>query len=129
MRSGAAQTAVPLIRGSKRKGEASRGAPTCSGRATASWKATRTGLSREIVPLVKAATTDFSASVSSPRSRGFFARVHAAAAATRHSTAVRTRHWRRIPHPLPEGLRPGRRSPGPHGILRPSVPRLGGAAA
>ena len=31
MRSGAAQTAVPLMRGSKRKGEGSSGAPTCSG--------------------------------------------------------------------------------------------------
>ena len=71
-RSGRAPPRPPCrrSRGSKRKGEGESGAPTCSGLASGSWKATRIGLSREIVPLVKAAIVDFSTSVSSPRSRG-----------------------------------------------------------
>jgi hypothetical protein len=105
MRSGAANSAVPLMRGSKRKGELSSGAPIWSGAASASWNTTRTGLSREIVPLVKAAIAVFSTSLSSPRSRGFFAREHvtsAAAAATapaRHTEATKEVESRRIATP------------------------------
>ena len=113
MRSGAAQTAVPLMRGSKRKGDVSSGAPTWSGVASASWNATRTGLSREIVPLVKAAIAVFSTSVSSPRSRGFFAREHVARAAAiaprpaRHATAAKDRRSSRIATPARRPRTPG----------------------
>jgi len=75
MRSGAAQTAVPAISGSKRKGDGVIGAPTCSGVASASWKPTRIGLSREIVSLVNAAIAAFSTSLSSARSFGGLARA------------------------------------------------------